>query len=156
MAVALMFRLWDMYDQGGISYGRAERAALLECVTGQLVRRPLGRGIDTHVILEEAALRTACEYKAHPEFLSGLRSLCFEHYYWLVFDAMTGWYDQDPTIKVARGEYVSIAERDIFYGIVHLLGVRKGAAIMKGYGFSPSPRELIAEGRERRRGTKIF
>jgi hypothetical protein len=155
IARALMNRLWIIYDGGGISYGRAERSALLESVMNLASMKHRFEGLPVEALVEEAIRRTPPRWAIHPESFVSLRCLSFEHFTWLVFDHIAQYYAQDPMTEISPGCYLSLEEKRLADAIAHALDVKWGAEILKARGIRPSAAELIAEGRERKRGGQI-
>jgi hypothetical protein len=151
-----MNRLWIMYDLGGISCGRAERAALLEAVTNLVRINWKNDSISTERLIEEAYKRPIVRFAIHPKSLTDLRSLCFEHFMWLALHRAGKWYKQDTIREVSPGCYVSIEEKNIFEAIERILNVEEGARELHRLGFKPTSKELIEEGRTRRIAGYIF
>ncbi|HEU5114180.1 MAG TPA: hypothetical protein VFT82_00260 [Candidatus Paceibacterota bacterium] len=151
-----MNRLWIMYDLGGISYGRTERAALLESVIDLTSLRFRADLVETELLIREAYGRKIPKWEMFPEFIVPLPHICFAHFSQLCIDTMGEWYAQDPLVEVRPGEYVSIAEKRIYDAIAHITDAREEASKLRAHGINPSARELIEEGRQRKRGGKIF
>jgi hypothetical protein len=152
LARAIMQRLWWIYDGGGISMHRAERASLLESITDCVpIEWRADDDVDVERMIEEAMCRSIPEPVLEEEFFTELHLLPRQLYACLVFEEMSKWYAQDPMVEVIPGTFVSRREKQMVDAIVHLLNAKKTSSILTSRGHNYGAQQLIQDGWERRR-----
>jgi hypothetical protein len=149
LARLIMQRLWWLFDSGGISHGRAERAALLEAALFYLPDKERNDGIGTDDLVKEADDREPFPQLPVPDS-KALEAYSDEAFVALVMaKLLETHYGRDPTQELDTGGFVSLVERAYVVAVADLLSARQYAEAVSKATRHYYPQELIAEGQRR-------